>query len=64
MEYKTSRMTEDKQEAKILIVYIGDDRYTLKETVDGRLLINKVSDSGDNDYMSVHPRSGNEIEIS
>lgn len=63
MEIRTTRQTEEKTEVSILIVYISEDRYTLKETNDGRLQINKVSD-GESDLIKIHPRSGNEIELS
>jgi len=46
-----------------LIVYIGDDRYRITESIDGKLCINKTSD-GDSDLVQIHPRSGNEIELS
>ena len=63
MEIRTTRQTEEKQNVNILIVYIGEDRYSLKETNDGRLQINKVSD-GESDLIKIHPRTGNEIELS
>ena len=50
-------------ENKYLVVYIGDDRYRISESIDGKLCINKTSD-GDSDLVQVHPRSGNEIELS
>ena len=63
MEIRTTRQTEEKTKVDILIIYIGEDRYSLKETNDGRLQINKVSD-GETDLIRIHPRSGNEIELS
>lgn len=63
MEIRTTRQTEEKTKVDILIIYIGEDRYSLKETNDGRLQINKVSD-GETDLVKIHPRSGNEIELS
>lgn len=63
MKIRTTRQTEEKTEVKILIVYIGLDRYSIRETNDGRLQINKVSD-GETDSIRIHPRSGNEIELS
>ncbi len=48
---------------KYLVVYINDDRYRITESIDGKLTINKTSD-GDSDLMNLHPRSGNEIDIS
>lgn len=50
-------------ENKYLVVYIGDDRYRINESIEGKLCINKTSD-GDSDLVQIHPRSGNEIELS
>jgi hypothetical protein len=66
MEFRTARETQ-KQEVKTLIVYIGKDSYRLSESVDGRLNINKITHGEEpehSDYIRVHPRTGNEIEIS
>lgn len=63
MEIRTTRQTEERETVSILIIYIGDDRYSIKETNDGRLQINKVSD-GETDLIRIHPRTGNEIELS
>lgn len=38
--------------------------YRLSQSIDGRLIVNKISLDGNDDYIRVHPRSGNEIEIS
>lgn len=62
MEISTTRLTDHKEKVNVLIVHIGEDRYSLKETNDGRLQINKVSDNG-NHSMRIYPRSGNEIEL-
>jgi len=45
-------------------IEINGNRYRLSETIDGRLTINKISIDGDDDYIRVHPRSGNEIDVS
>ena len=45
-------------------VEINGNRYRLSETTDGRLTVNKVSLDGNDDYIRVHPRSGNEIDVS
>lgn len=45
-------------------IEINENRYRLSETIDGRLTVNKISFSGEDDYIRVHPRSGNEIDIS
>ncbi len=50
-------------ESKHLVAYIGYERYRISESIDGKLRVNKTSD-GDSDLISVHPRSGNEIELS
>ena len=50
-------------ENKYLVIYIGEDRYRISESIDGKLCINKTSD-GDCDLVQIHPRSGNEIELS
>jgi hypothetical protein len=50
-------------ESKYLIVYIGEDRYRITESIDNKLCINKTSNIG-SDLMQVHPRGGNEIELS
>jgi len=50
-------------ENKYLVIYIGEDRYRISESIDGKLCINKTSD-GDSDLVQIHPRSGNEIELS
>ena len=62
MKIKTERQGEI-TENKYLVVYIGDDRYRITESIDGKLCINKTSD-GDSHLVKIHPRSGNEIELS
>jgi len=62
MKIKIERQSEI-VENKYLVVYIGDDRYRISESIDGKLCINKTSD-GDSDLVKIHPRSGNEIELS
>ena len=63
MIIRTERTKREAIEVKWLTVYIGEDTYRLVETVDGRLEINKTTNSIDQS-LRVHPRSGNEIEIS
>lgn len=53
----------DKKEVRRVVVEIDGTRYTLSQSIDKKLTINKVSDNGD-DYLKVYPRSGNEIELS
>ena len=62
MKIKTKRQGEV-NENNYLVVYIGDDRYRITESIDGKLCINKTSD-GDSDLVQIHPRRGNEIELS
>ena len=62
MQIRTERGTEERTDVKMLVVYIGDDRYRISESVDGRICINKTSD-GETDLIRIHPRSGNEIEL-
>lgn len=63
MKIRTKRQSEEKEDVKMLMVYIGDDRYRISESIDGRLCINKTSD-GETDLIRLHPRSGNEVELS
>lgn len=46
-----------------IVIYIGEDRYRISETNQGRMNINKMSD-GITDHIRVHPCVANEIEIS
>jgi len=62
MEYSTKR-DEEQTEVKRLTIYIGEDRYHLEESVDGKLNITKISDGG-TDRMNVNPRYSNQIELS
>lgn len=62
---KVKRQREEEfVDAKIVTIKINDDVYRLQQSIDGRLIVNKVDLSGKNDLMSVHPSSGNEIQIS
>lgn len=63
MKIQLSR-TEQFEEIKNVTIEINGCRYRLSETVDKRLKINKVSIKGDDDYIRVHPTSGNEIDVS
>ena len=62
MKYKTTR-EEELSETKMITIIIGEDRYRITESNDGKLNINKTSNSND-DLMRIHPRTGNKIEIS
>ena len=63
MTIRTERTKREAIEVKWLTVYIGEDTYRLFETIDGRLEVIKTTNSIDQS-LRVHPRSGNEIEIS
>jgi len=45
-------------------VEINGKVYRLSETIDGRLKVNKISLDGMDDYIRIHPTSGNEIDLS
>lgn len=62
MKIRTVRNEEPKQ-SDFLMVYIGEHRFRITESIDGKMNINKVSDS-DSDLVQVHPRSEKEIELS
>ena len=51
-------------EIKKFAIEVNGNRYRISETIEGRVTINKVSTDGDDDYIKVHPRSGNEIDVS
>ncbi len=63
MQIKTNR-EGDVFNSTYLTVIIGETTYRISETVDGRLTINKTDKTGTDDYIKVHPRSGNEIDVS
>lgn len=62
MKIQTKRQ-EDFIDVTTATIEINGNRYRLSETIDGRLTINKISIDGDDDYIRVHPRSGNEIDV-
>ena len=62
MKFRTSR-EEELVFAKMITISIGEETYRITETVDGKLNINKTSDS-DDELMRIYPRTGNEIELS
>ena len=45
-------------------IEINGNRYRLSETVDKRLKVNKISLDCCDDYIRVHPCTGNEIDLS
>ena len=58
----TLNKDEEPKEVKRVKVMIGENKYYLTESVDGKLNINKISD-GDSDELKVFPRYANEIEL-
>jgi hypothetical protein len=56
---------EDSIEVKRISVIIGDNQYILTESIDGKLNVNKISDSDEfeSDLIRIYPRTGNEIEL-
>jgi hypothetical protein len=62
MKAQVNRNTEF-VETNTVVVIIGNNRFTLKETIDGRLQINKISLNDENYNILVAPRVGNEIEV-
>ena len=63
MKIQTKRQ-EEFIDVATATIEINGNRYRLSETIDGRLTINKISIDGNDDYIRVHPRSGNEIDVS
>ena len=49
------------QTDKPIHIWIGDTYYTLKETADGKLSVNKSD--GNDGPLAVYPRYANEIDI-
>lgn len=49
---------------KNFAIEVDGKRYRISETIDGRVKINKVSIDADDDYIRVHPVTGNEIDVS
>ena len=62
MKAQVNRNTEF-LEATAIVVVINETRFTLKETIDGKLSINKISLNDDSDSILISPRSGNEIDV-
>jgi len=55
---------ENFTDSKFITIEINGCRYRLSETIDKRLKVNKISLDGCDDYIRVHPTSGNEIDLS
>ena len=55
---------QEAKEVTSITVEIANNRFRISETVDGRLKINKIALDRDDDYMRIHPSSGNEIDLS
>lgn len=63
MKIQTKRQ-EEFIDVTTATIEINGNRYRLSETIDGRLTINKISLDGNDDDIKIHPRSGNEIDVS
>ena len=63
MNIRTKRQDEEKKAEKDLQGFRGEETKGVSESIDGRLCINKTS-CGETDLIRIHPRSGNEVEIS
>lgn len=61
MEYKVNRNDESKPIDQLKI-YIGENKFFLKETNEGKLEILKISESS-NENITINPKVGNVIEI-
>lgn len=62
----TTKRDEQPQEVDRVVIYIGDNRYRLTESVDGKLTVNKYCDgelAKDSEVVKIYPRTGNEIEL-
>ena len=57
------RKVEDREEF-CLIPQEGNKHLIVKLNNFRRLTVNKISIDGNDDYIRVHPRSGNEIDVS
>ena len=62
MKAQVNRNTEF-LEATSIVVVINETRFTLKETIDGKLSINKISLNEVSDSILISPRSENEIDV-
>jgi len=63
MKVKLKR-EENFTDSKSVTIEIDGNRYRLSETIDKRLKINKISLDGCDDYIRIHPSSGNEVDVS
>ena len=62
----TTKRDEQPKEVDRVVIYIGDVRYRLSESVDGKLTVNKYNEGElekDSEVLKIFPRTGNEIEI-
>lgn len=58
----TINRDDDPKEVKRIKIFIGEERFTLTESVDGKLNVHKISD-GYSDAIQIFPRVTNEIEL-
>jgi len=50
-------------DTKKIKIYIDETEYNISQSIDGRLVINKVYGTGGNDSIAIFPRYTNEVEI-
>lgn len=62
MDIKINR-NDKPEKIDSLKIYIGENRFYLKETIDGKLEIMKISESS-NENITINPKVGNVIDIS
>jgi len=63
MEYTANRHGDPTTKVNKIIIYIGENRYRLTESENGKLNITKISD-GVSDNINIQPVLSNVIEIS
>ena len=52
MKIRTKKQTQEKEDVKILIIYIGNDRYGIRESMDQKLCVYKLLD-GNTDSINI-----------
>lgn len=61
LKFRTKR-GEDLKEVPYIVIHIGDERYRISHSINGGLVINKISD-GVSDDIIIRPNVANQIEI-
>ena len=62
MKYTIGFIDKEEKESSKIIIKIGENKYRLSESDDGRLTINKTTD-GIIDTLAVYPRCSNEVDL-